>query len=360
LTRRTRDAIRAHKLHRNVNKETGQGNSNYGCPTRRSFNRRDSTRPIAKGNVASRRGNGETRTSHGLIPRAAYFTQKFSLCPVVATLKITRDDGAAGSPKIADLSQPRRLWGITRPSRSRFLRESHARAISAPYVFSIAVRASSGKDAVVTRGKARGAGRVATTASSAKLSRIRSPSFPSTSTTTTIVRKISHKCVLFCRVERRTTGAHTPGMHYARGPCRGCRPADARFARAFSHVLVSHVARARAMPLPGLSVCRISTWCVRMRSSPSLSLSRFLSLCTALCHLYARLDAILRLGHVARQDGRKSASSHDRPSSYYRDQCVSNLGTLCFGLRVVHGWTIPRVKSCLCVCTDPDATLTFD
>lgn len=68
------------------------------------------------------------------------------------------------------------------------------------------------------------------------------PSFPST-TTRTIVREISYKCVLFCQVERRTAGVHTPDMHYVHGPCRGCRPVDACFARVFSHVLVSHVAQ---------------------------------------------------------------------------------------------------------------------
>lgn len=102
------------------------------------------------------------------------------------------------------------------------------------------------------------------------------PSFPSTTmgrtTAMTIVRKISDKCMLFCRIERHTASVHTPGMHYAHGPCRGYRRLyDACFARAFSHVLVSHVVRSRTMALPR---GRISMY-LRMRVSIHVRLSPF-------------------------------------------------------------------------------------
>lgn len=81
------------------------------------------------------------------------------------------------------------------------------------------------------------------------------------------------------------------------------------------------------MPLPSLGVRRIFTWCVGcgfLYTRPSVTFTRGLT----------RL--VLRLGHVARQDGHRFASSHrGLPVVVYRDQCVLNLGTLCFGLRVV-------------------------
>jgi len=182
----------------------------YG-PTYRSFNRRDSSFSC-KGTMRQRlRNKGKfrrERASHQgssavVIPRAAYFgdTVLYPLplaLPVAATLKITRGDSVQAEVRRLPTYQPQRLrrtrYNSGCPSIEvvPFGNPVLANFRFYQYRSPFDRRPAEETERTETRGRGCGAaGRVATTASA--------PSFPSTRTTTTIVRKISRKCVLFCR-----------------------------------------------------------------------------------------------------------------------------------------------------------------
>jgi len=182
----------------------------YG-PTYRSFNRRDSSFSC-KGTMRRRlRNKGKFErtckpsrvlppwSSRGLPTLATRLYPLPLALPVATALKIIRGDSVQAEVRRLPTYQPQRLRRTRYnsgcpsievvPFGNPVLANFHG---FYQYRSPFDRRPAEETERTETRGRGCGAaGRVATTASA--------PSFPSTWTTTTIVRKISRKCVLFCR-----------------------------------------------------------------------------------------------------------------------------------------------------------------